>query len=190
MTIIIWHILRKRLSGRRTLRLSINFYQIERPARFILWANKMASVRLYRTFSTQSIPSYRSISVLFRTVYSIFPPLWTFPHFSPLVTIYPIWLTPEVVHVLNILLGLFHTIACCMCFLIGEPWQITKKPQGNLLDDWQIVLRRLRQSWIYKWILLLLNFASSCIDFASAWKLSVSLCNFQHILYVQTRKPG
>jgi hypothetical protein len=39
-----------------------------------------------------------------------------------------------------------HPIACCICFLIGEPWRIRKKPQGNLLDDWQILLRRLRPS--------------------------------------------
>jgi hypothetical protein len=39
-----------------------------------------------------------------------------------------------------------HPIACCICFLIGKPWRITKKLQGNLLDDWQNLLRRLRPS--------------------------------------------
>jgi hypothetical protein len=40
-----------------------------------------------------------------------------------------------------------------------------------LLDDWQILLRRLRPSWIYKWIIILLNYISSCIDSINAnWK--------------------
>jgi hypothetical protein len=64
-------------------------------------------------------------------------------HYEPF-PIYPIWFSPEIVNVLNILVRLFHPLATLLS--TGEPWRVTKKSQENLLDDLQNLLQRLLAS--------------------------------------------